>query len=54
MTIGRLFALAFIVGGFVWWTPGLILIGAFLLLAIRMERQRLAWQVRMSSYRPAA
>lgn len=45
MTIGRLFALAFVIAGFVWWLPSLVLVGAFLFVAIGLERRRLAWQI---------
>ncbi len=45
MAIGRLFALLFVVGGFATWTPSLILIGAFLFVAIGVERRRLNYDI---------
>lgn len=45
MNIGRAFALLFLVAGFIWWAPSLVLVGGFLLVAIAGERRRLAWQV---------
>ena len=47
MAIGRLFALLFVVGGVATWTPSLILIGAFLFVAIGVERRRLSYDIEL-------
>jgi len=46
MKVGRVFAWGFIGIGVLSWTPSLLLVGGFLLIALRAERARLAWATR--------
>lgn len=43
MRIGKGFAWAFIAAGVVWFSPSLLLVGGFLLVAIASERRRMVW-----------
>lgn len=54
MAIGRLFALFFVVVGVATWSPSLILVGAFLFVAISAERRRLRYDMEQVAALPAA